>query len=52
MSMTRSELNAVNRWVFGRKNLYDVIGEVGVNEITVTLENAETGREQEHQELI
>ena len=49
MSMTGSELREINKNVVGPTqddwniNLFDVIGETGVTEITVALENAKTG---------
>ena len=50
ISMTGSELEKINKWVWGRKrhnwkiNLFNLIGEMGVTNVTVTLKNAETGR--------
>ena len=50
-SMTGRELTwKINRWVWGRKrddwwvHLYDLIGETGVTNVTVTLQNAMAGR--------
>ena len=57
MSMTGSELRVINKDVQGRKkddwniNLFDVIGETGITEITVTLENA-TGNKAKCQKIV